>query len=325
MFRKSSFILFLLIIVTLIYAEVPHDFDLQAHRGGRDRRPENTLAAFRYAIELGVTTLELDTAVTKERVVVVSHNPRLNPNLTKDSGGKFISGTGRIFIKELNLAELKTYTVGELKPGTGYYYKHREQIAVPGQRIPALAEVFQLCLDLGAEEVRFNIEIKTYPPFPDFTVGGEEFVDLLLAVIGEYKMEQRVSIQSFDWRSLKLIQQKAPEIVIVCLTAGGLSMEQRSYNLQPGRSGASPWLAGLDYDDFSGIVPLVKAFGGDIISPNYREMSKKDVEEAHRLGLKIIPWTVNNEVYMKRLIEWGVDGIITDKPDLLKKLLETLD
>jgi glycerophosphoryl diester phosphodiesterase len=325
MFRKSSFILFLLTIVALVSAEVPHGFDLQAHRGGRDRRPENTLAAFRYAIELGVTTLELDTAVTKDRVVVVSHDPRLNPNLTKDSDGKFISGTTRKFIKELNLAELKTYTVGELKPGTSYYYKHREQIAVPGQRIPALAEVFRLCLESGAEEVRLNIEIKTYPPFPKFTVGVEEFVDLLLAVIGEYKMEQRVSIQSFDWRTLKLVQQKAPEIVIVCLTAGRLSMEQRSYNLQPGRSGASPWLAGLDYDEFSGIAPLVKSFGGDIVSPNYREISKKDVEEAHRLSLKIIPWTVNNEVYMKRLIEWGVDGIITDKPDILKKLLETLE
>jgi len=325
MFRKSSFILFLLTIVTFVAAEAPPDFDLQAHRGGRDRRPENTLAAFRYAIELGVTTLELDTAVTKDRVIVVSHDPRLNPNLTKNSGGKFISGTEREFIKNLTLAELKTYNVGELKPATSYYYKHREQLSVPGQRIPALAEVFQLCLESGAEEVRFNIEIKTYPPFPEFTVGVEEFVNLLLAVIGEYKMEQRVTIQSFDWRTLKLVQQKAPGIAIACLTAGGLNMEGRSYNLQPGRSGASPWLAGLDYDDFSGIAPLVKSFGGDIVSPNYREISEKDVEEAHRLDLKIIPWTVNDEVYMKRLIEWGVDGIITDKPDLLKKLLKTLE
>lgn len=314
-----------MMVVSPVFAEVPPGFDLQAHRGGRDRRPENTLAAFRYAAELGVTTLELDTAVTEDRVVVAAHDPRLNPNLTKNRQGRFISPGKEIFIKDLTLSELKTYTVGELKPRSNYYYKHREQVSVPGETIPTLREAFQLFREMGEGSIRFNIEIKTYPPFPEYTIAVDEFVDLVLELIRMYGMEERVTVQSFDWRSLRLVQQRAPEIDIACLTVSSFSLNGAPYNLQPGAKGASPWLAGLDYDEFGGIVPIVQAFGADIVAPYYREISQADVQEAHRAGLKIIPWTVNDEFHMQRLIDWGVDGIITDKPDVLKKLLEKND
>ena len=314
-------VMLLLLLTRAVSAGAPPDFDVQAHRGGRDRRPENTLAAFRYAIELGVNTLELDTAVTRDRVVVVRHDPRLNPELTRDSGG-FISVAPPVFIKDLSLVELKSYTVGQLKPRSSYFYKHREQQPVPGERIPTLEEVFELADKFGAQSIRFNIEIKTYPPHPGYTIEVEEFVDLVLSLISKYGLAGRVTIQSFDWRSLRRVQEKAPAIEIACLTVKSFSIDGASYNLQPGRPGASLWLAGLDYDEFENAVALVAAFGADIISPYRREIKREDVLAAHRAGLRIIPWTVNNRTEMKKFIEWGVDGIITDKPDILKNLLE---
>ncbi len=324
--KKFFFFLILMVLIFPLLSE-SYDlskFDVEAHRGGRDRRPENTLAAFRYAIKLGVTTLELDTAVTKDRVVVVSHNPKLNYTITKDETGKFINKYRSIFIKNLTYKELEKYDVGELNPATSYYYKHFEQKPVPGEKIPSLAQVFELTRTLHANKIRFNIEIKTYPPFPNYTIPRREFVKLVLNVIKKYNMEDRVMIQSFDWNSLKIVRELAPKMPIVCLTVSRFRVEGKPYNLQPGMTGPSPWLAGLDYDDFKGHVSkLVKAFGGNIISPYYREITEADVKEAHSLGLKMIVWTVNNKNEMKKLIAWGVDGIITDKPDTLLEIIKT--
>ncbi len=297
-------------------------FDIEAHRGGRDRRPENTLAAFRYAIGLGVTTLELDTAVTRDRVVVVSHNPKLNYAITRDEMGKFIDRYRNIFIKDLTFEELEKYDVGQLNPASSYYYKHREQKPVPGERIPSLAEVFELTEEMHADNIRFNIEIKTYPPFPGYTIPRDEFVRLVIDVIEKYGMEGRVMIQSFDWNSLALVRKYAPKIPLGCLMVSSFHIGGKPYNLQPGLPGPSPWLAGLDYDDYRGHVSrLVKAFGGDVISPYYRDIRKDDVAEAHSLGLKMVVWTVDSREAMIRLISWGVDGIITDKPDLLLEVV----
>jgi glycerophosphoryl diester phosphodiesterase len=108
---------------------------------------------------------------------------------------------------------------------------------------------------------------------------------------------------------------------MVCLTVMNFSIDGAWYNLQPGGEGSSPWLAGSDVDDFDGVPELVHAFGARILSPYYREIDRRDVEEAHRLGLKVIPWTVNDRRIMKKLIDWGVDGIITDTPDQLIEVL----
>ena len=310
----AAFVSMLLACASVPPTPIRPDFDLQAHRGGRDLWPENTLAAFRYSIELGVTTLELDVAVSKDRVVVVSHDYRLNSDFTRNSSGAFISAGERYPIKDLTVAELKTYTVGELRPWSGYSLLLREQDAISEETIPTLAEVFQLAKELGAEHLKFNIEVKTYPNSPERTIGIEEFVQLVLQVIGEFNVAERVTIQSFDWRTLRLVQQKAPQIRIACLT-------RAAYNLQPGRRGSSPWLDGLDYDEFDSLVSLVKAFGAQVVSPYYRDINRTDVAEAHRQGISIIPWTVNREHQMRRLIGWGVDGIITDRPHVLRGVL----
>ena len=303
------------------WADSNPDFEVQAHRGGRALRPENTLAAFAHAVELGVDTLEMDLAVTNDRVVVVSHDYRLNPLLTRGPDGQFLPEDAEILIKDLDFQQLREYSLGEIKRGSDYWYRFREQVPVPGEKIPSLSQVFELVDSMGADTVRFNMEIKTYPPFPEYTIEYREFVQLVLDSIREHGLEARVAIQSFDWRTLKVVKELAPDIPLVCLTVKNFSIGGTWYNLQPGGEGSSPWLAGFDVDDFDGVAELVHAFGAQILSPYYREIDRRDVEEAHRLGLKVIPWTVNDRRIMKRLIDWNVDGIITDTPGELIEVL----
>ncbi|MBN2552336.1 MAG: glycerophosphodiester phosphodiesterase [Spirochaetales bacterium] len=317
-------VLWILTITGSLWAGPGPDCDIQAHRGGRALRPENTLAAFAHAVELGADTLEMDLAVTRDRVVVVSHDYRLNPLLTRGPDGRFIPEDARILIKDLDFEQLQLYTVGEIRRGSDYWYRFRDQVPVPGQTIPSLDQVFALTASEEAEAVRFNLEIKTYPPFPDYTVDYGEFVELVLEVIRRHGMESRVTMQSFDWRTLREVKKQAPGIPVVCLAVESFSIDGARYNLLPGGAGSSPWLAGLDSDDYAGIADLAHAFGAEVLSPYYREIDRRDVDEAHRLGLKIIPWTVNDPGIMKKLIGWGVDGIITDSPDLLMQVVEEL-
>ena len=324
-FRRIRLLLIFAVFLTPVapWADANPDFQVQAHRGGRALRPENTLAAFAHAVELGADTLEMDLAVTRDRVVVVSHDYRLNPLLTRGPDGEFLE-EARVLIKDLDFEQLQRYTVGEIKRGSDYWYRFREQTPIPGEKIPSLSQVFELVDSMGAHNVRFNVEIKTYPPFPENTIEYHEFVELVLDSIRKHGFEARVTIQSFDWRTLEIVRESAPNIPTVCLTVRNFSIDGALYNLQPGGEGPSPWLAGFDIDDFGGISELVHAFGAQILSPYYREIDRRDVEEAHRLGLKIIPWTVNDPRVMKRLIDWGVDGIITDTPDRLVRVLEEL-
>ena len=313
-----------LLIPGLLGADSNLDFDVQAHRGGRALHPENTLAAFAHAVELGVDTLEMDMAVTRDRVVVISHDYRLNPILTRGPDGEFLQEDARILIRDLTFEELQRYTVGEIRPGSDYWYRFREQVPAPGEKIPSLSQVFELVGSLGAQTVCFNLEIKTYPPFPEYTIDYYEFVELVLAAVREHGLEGRVTIQSFDWRTLKVVEELAPDIQVVCLAVRNFSIDGASYNLQPGGEGASPWLGGFDFDDYRSVAAVVYAFGADTVSPYYREIERRDVEEAHGLGLKVIPWTVSDRRIMKKLIDWGVDGIITDTPDRLIRVLEEL-
>jgi glycerophosphoryl diester phosphodiesterase len=322
--RRSSRNGLLLLLLFLALAREAQAFDLQAHRGGRGLRPENTLAAFAHALDLRVTTLELDLAVTLDRVVVISHDPALDYRLVKSAGGEFVPREPRRFIKDLTFQELKGYAVGELNPRASYAYAYPEQTAVPGQTVPALAELFEMVRSRGDERVRFNIEIKTYPPFPEYTVPVTEFAELVVRVIAEYGLEERVTVQSFDWRALRAVQELAPELEIACLAVRGFTLDGESYNLQPALPGPSAWLAGLDVDEAESAAALAAAFGAQVFSPYYREVTRADIEAAHGLGLRVIPWTVNDERQMRGLIAWGADGLITDRPDILIKVLEEL-
>ncbi|MGL5003620.1 MAG: glycerophosphodiester phosphodiesterase family protein, partial [Casimicrobium sp.] len=193
------------------------------------------------------------------------------------------------------------------------------QTARDSERIPALTQVFELTNKRDAARVRFNIETKLSPLVPEETATPDLMVSALIDEIRRARMEKRATIQSFDWRTLLIAQKRAPEIATVYLT----NQQGQNDTVQRGQPGASPWLGGLDIDDYGGSIPkLVKAAGGAVWSPNFRDVTEPLVRETQTLGLKLIPWTVNEVADMKRLIEWKVDGIITDYPDRLREVMK---
>lgn len=300
------------LFAVLAMTTAAHGLDLQGHRGARGLMPENTLPAFARALEIGVTTLELDCAVTKDGIVVVSHDSMLNPDITRGPDGKWLEGEGPS-IASLTYAELQRYDVGRIRPGSTYAARFPRQQPVAGARIPRLADVFALVRAAGNNAVRFNIETKLSPLLPAQTVPPDTFMHVLLALIRNEGMAARVSIQSFDWRTLRLTQQLAPEIPTVYLTA------QQDFidNILAGQR-SSPWMPGLHVSQFAGSIPrMVSSAGGSVWSPHYREITPAGAQEARSLGLKIVVWTVNGAADMRRMIALGVDGIISDYPDLL--------
>jgi glycerophosphoryl diester phosphodiesterase len=287
-------------------------FDLQGHRGTRGLAPENTLAAFRTAVALGVTTLETDLAITKDDVVVISHDPMLNPDLVRGPDGKWI--TAGPPIHSLTLTELKRYDIGRLNPASKYAQQFPEQKPADGERFPTLAEFFAAT----GPDVRFNIEIKTDPTKPNLTVDPNRFAQLAVEAIRLGKAGARSTIQSFDWRGLIEARRLAPEIPTGCLSIESNGMDT------VGRAGGqpSPWLGGLDLAAQGGSVArLAKQAGCAVWSPFWRNVTPENVKEAQALGLKVLPWTVNNPAEMTRLIDMGVDGLITDYPDRAQPVL----
>jgi glycerophosphoryl diester phosphodiesterase len=289
-------------------------FDLQGHRGARGLAPENTLPAFATALSLGVSTLELDTGITRDGVVVIAHDQALNPDITRDKDGKWLEQRGPA-IFTLTFAELQQYDVGRIKPGSNYAKGFPDQKAVDGVRIPKLADLFALVRKAGNAQVRFNIETKLSPLTPAEAPDPESFAKTLVEVIRQEGMTARVTIQSFDWRTLQVVQRIAPEIPTAYLTA------QQSFldNIGATKSGGSPWTGETQYKDHGSVPKMVKAGGGRIWSPFHGDLTEFKVKEAHGLGLQVLVWTVNTSAQIKKMIELGVDGIITDRPDLVRK------
>jgi glycerophosphoryl diester phosphodiesterase len=306
-----------ILIISLMSLTSADAFDLEGHRGARGLAPENTLPAFAAALQIGVTTLELDVGVTKDGMVVVSHDRALNPDHTRGPDGEFLSSPGPL-IHDLTLAELQTYDVGRLKPGTAYAAAFPQQRAIDGARIPTLSEVFALAQRAGAAAVRFNIETKLTPTSAHETPDPDAFAHALVAVVREAGMAERVIIQSFDWRTLTAVRRIAPEIDRACLT---VEMPEED---TVGRShpGPSPWAGGLNIHDFDGSIPrLVVATGCRVWSPYHRNVDPAVLAEAKAANLRVIPWTVNQAPDMERLIDLGVDGLISDYPDRLRAVL----
>ncbi len=292
-------------------------FDLQGHRGARGLFPENTIPGFEGALALGVTTLEMDVGLTRDGVLVVHHDTRLNPELTRRPGGAWIEPPVPA-LHELTFAELAAFDVGTIRPGTRLEAKFPNQKGLTGVGIPALADVLAHAEALSRGTVRYNIEAKTSPEEPNDTAGPAAFADALIAAVRQAGVAGRVTVQSFDWRTLKHVQEKAPEIATVYLTA------ERDWldNLKRGQPGASPWTAGLDVDDFGGSAPrAVRQAGGRVWSPYFRDLRESDLAEARRIGLPVVVWTVNDPADMASLIELGVDGIITDYPDRARRVM----
>lgn len=302
-------------------------FDLQAHRGGLGLTVESTLASFAKGIETGVSTLELDLQITKDGREVVTHDRKISDKKCADTapvtpGDPQFPYVGK-YIKDLTFDQVRSLDCGS-KPLPQF----PGQQASPGAKMPTLAEVFALVDSYRASQVKFNIETKVEAGAPEQTAPREQFVNVALKEIKAANMQSRVSIQSFDWGALRLVQEMDPQIRTVALTNKDF--------LQAGKPGSSPWLGGIDSDDFGGdLVDAAASLGFDAVSPvhgtpqngtvtdpGYVPYVTADmVSRAHAKGMQVIPWTVDDKPTMRALIDTGVDGIITDYPDRLRDVM----
>lgn len=295
---------------------LPAGFDVQGHRGARGLEPENTLPAFETALDIGVTTLELDLHLSADGRIVVWHDPVVDPEKCglrtdappmvpdPDNSGD----AGRLAIASLTAEELGWFQCDRNPDEATFADQAPDGTELAGKdyRIVTLAELFEFVERYagstvktarqrdGAGAVRFNIETKRKPDDPG-TIGdafnGVDAGPFELAIVDlveRFGLEDRVTIQSFDHRSLWAVHAVAPNLSLAALTTGG-----------------TPDLVSL------------AAAGATIWSPRSSDLDRSAIDDAHQVGLKVIPWTVNEPELMADLISMGVDGIITDRPDLL--------
>jgi glycerophosphoryl diester phosphodiesterase len=264
-----------LLILAALTMAATHPILVHGHRGARAMRPENTLPAFEYAIHAGVDVLELDMAVTRDNILVVSHDPILEPPVCAGPQAKAV-------IHELTLAQVKQWDCGSVRNPN-----FPKQQAIAGTRMPTLDEVFTLA---APSNVELNIETKSFTDQPQYTPSPEEFCRLVLQQVRAHKLEKRVILQSFDFRTLLAMKALAPRIRRAALTE-------------------------TDPRDFAAIAK--EAGDAAIVSPNFKLVTREKMEAAHRAGLQIVPWTVNTPADWDRMIDAGVDAVITDDPAAL--------
>jgi glycerophosphoryl diester phosphodiesterase len=291
--------------------------DLQGHRGARGLAPENTLAGFETALAVGVDTLELDVVLSSDDVPMVTHDRRLNPDLVRDRSGAWIGGPGPV-VRERPSAALRDYDVGRIRPGSRLEATFPAQRPVDGQRIPTLDEVFERVAALGATQVRFNVETKLSPLAPQESADPERFATVIVQTLRRHGVMARTTVQSFDWRTLQAVQRLEPG-----LRTAYLSSQRSGFDtIRAADPLGSPWTAGLRWADHGSVAAMVKAAGGAIWSPAAADLDASTVARARGMGLRVVPWTVNEPSQMGTLIDWGVDGLITDRPDLLREVMK---
>jgi len=278
-------------ILFLIFTSSSWALDVHGHRGARARRPENTLPAFEYAIEVGAQYIELDLAVTKDNQLVISHDPHISKTICLGPKGEPIKTEP--LIHSLTLAQVKKYDCGTLKNP-----RFKTQQPVPGTRIPTLREVFMMVKKSklpAAQKLRFNIETKIFPEHPEFTVTPAEFAKLLITELRKQNMIKRSVIESFDYRTFPEIRKLEAGIEISALTE----------------------------NPKEDLLETAKKLKADYISSEFNLLNAEKVKALHALGVKLAPWTVNNPKDWQHLIDWGVDAIITDDPGELLQFLKT--
>ncbi len=310
----------------------PRAVDLQGHRGARGLAPENTLSAFATALDLGVDTLELDMLVTADDQLVITHDPRLHPDLARDARGRYLAdlappaappgappGSAAApttpAIRTLTLTQLRDHTVGRPRPGSRYTQQWPQARAVDDERIPTLDELIALLRDRRADGVRLNMEIKHAPgDTPALAPDVNTFAALVVEAVVRLRLQQRTSIQSFNWQALRAVQALAPDLHTVALSA----RQSWLNNVDDARWRAN---TGDGTDPVAhGLPRAVRALGAASWSPFHGDATAALVQEAQGLGLKVVPWTVNDPAIMHKLLDWQVDGLITDYPDRARQV-----
>ena len=288
------------------------------HRGAAGLYPENTLSGFKRALDIGVDGIELDVMTSADGMLCVHHDYRLNPEITQTSDKQWLANQSDMLIKNMTVEELQAYNVGRLKPHTKYAEKYPDQQAIDGERIPVLREVIALLKERSVHQTKLWIEIKTSPEQPDLTPPPETVVRQVLKILRDENVESQTLVLSFNWTILALVRKMAPQIPTAYLSVTAEWLD----NIKIGQPGPSPWTAGIDVNDYHGSIPhSIHAAGGKIWCAWFETLTKKEVQAAHDLGLKVFTWYVDSERDMEKFLKMDVDGIITNRPDRAKRLL----
>ncbi|KAA3625139.1 MAG: glycerophosphodiester phosphodiesterase [Flavobacterium sp.] len=278
--------------------------DLQGHRGFRGLMPENTIPGFLKALEIGVSTLEMDLAVSADGQLIVSHEPYFSHEISTDPQGNYISEENELEhnIFKMPYAEIRKYDVG-LR--THPRFPEQKKIAAFKPLLnDVILEVERAALQHDHAKPYYNIEIKRYPIGDEiYHPNAQDFAQLVSEVLekmskdGKNDLKERIIIQSFDSESLQAVRKIDPDLRLAFLVENNASAQQ---NL-----------------DVLGFTP-------EVYSPAYRLVNEELVKFCKKNSMDLIPWTVNLKQEMVHLIEFGVDGIITDYPNILKELLDSM-
>jgi glycerophosphoryl diester phosphodiesterase len=270
------------------------------HRGARWLFPENTIVGFQGALALGVDGIEMDAGMTGDGTVIVAHDLDLNPEITRGPDGAWLRPPTPA-LRALTFAQTQHYDVGRIDPKSPYAARFPAQTAHDGARMPAFAEVLAL-----PAQAALMVETKTNPTRQAASPDPVALTDAVVRLADAAGAAARLIVQSFDWRGLRHLRRTRPEIAVSFLTEARTVANPRAW--WDGVGGAS-------------IPRAVAAAGGEIWGPDASRLTEAELHEAKALGLRVVPWTVNGEQAMRRLLAWGVDGLITDRPDLAIALI----
>ena len=282
---KTNFILFLF---TVLSCNTVKEFDLQGHRGYRGLYPENSTIGFLKSLDVGVNTIELDVVISKDKHVVVSHEPWISKNICIDqNGNRIINDKENFNIYSMEYNEIKKFDCGIIG---NEKFPDQKKISVFKPTLNYVIKIIENYIkEKGYKPVNYNIEIKSSNETDlIFHPDVKEFSELVVNNIKNNKILERTTIQSFDFRVLKYINKNYPQI--------GLSV-----------------LVSENYDPQKNLDDL--SFLPDIYSPNYKFINKEDLEYLKKKKIKIIPWTVNSYSDIAKILNLGVDGIISDYPE----------
>lgn len=313
----KKYIILLNIVILTCFCLTMHALEIYAHRGLAAYWPENTLIGFEKSIALGVDSLDIDIALTKDNIVVGSHDPFLNKNLTRDFNGKWLKNN-KLKISDFTFQQLQQFDVGSIRPGSQYSLRFPKRHALDNIKIPSLQQVIKLVKSQANKNVKLQIEIKTNPKYDDDRY-IKKFIKAIVDTLKANDFLTRAELQSFDWRTLIYARDIAPKVKLSFITQQSLLRNIFSFtNMPKGRS----WTAGYKLEDYNNsVIEVLAAVGADNWCPYYKNVTKELVTKAHAYNIRVIPWTADTKRDMKKLIKDGVDGIITNKSDLLKQVL----
>jgi glycerophosphoryl diester phosphodiesterase len=296
----------------------PNYIRIFGHRGARGDIVENSIEGFQYTFDLGIKALEFDVVISKDNIPVLFHDYNLNPDMVKDEAGQWITDKN-IKLMDLTYEEIQKYNIEGLKPETRYAKRFKNQQSVTGAKIPKLTDFFKLVTEEKNKDVFLNLEIKSTPVRENLTTDPKTMVSLILKDIKEYNLEDRTLITSYDWRILYELKKQNPNVLRGFITLQqGLSITKKNIYEN------SPWMVkNYSLDELFLLPNIIKSLEGHVWSAFYRDVTKQNVELAHNHGLATCVWTVNREQDIIRMIEYGVDGIITDYPKKVQEICKS--